>query len=104
LMAETSSSTATEEGVDDDDMDVQADTTGPTKDKAPEASVDEKDSHSLAEGVIIIMTTNHSEVLDWAVVRPGRIDLHFSLGHCTRHQLERMYKNVVEDDSAALEP
>ncbi|KAJ1554508.1 hypothetical protein HK405_004874 [Cladochytrium tenue] len=62
------------------------------------------DGHSLAEGVMIIMTTNHPEVLDPAVVRPGRIDLHLSLGYCTRHQLDRMYKNVVEDDSAALAP
>ncbi|KAI9326652.1 P-loop containing nucleoside triphosphate hydrolase protein, partial [Zopfochytrium polystomum] len=41
------------------------------------------DGHSLAEGVMIVMTTNHPEVLDPAVIRPGRIDLHLDLGYCT---------------------
>ncbi|KAJ3317172.1 hypothetical protein HDU76_001313 [Blyttiomyces sp. JEL0837] len=61
------------------------------------------DGHSTNEGIIVVMTTNHPEVLDPAVTRPGRIDLHLSLGNCTHYQLNRMYKMVLEDENAILE-
>ncbi|KAJ3035217.1 hypothetical protein HK097_004262, partial [Rhizophlyctis rosea] len=61
------------------------------------------DGHTLAEGTIIIMTSNHPEVLDPALIRPGRIDLHLGLGYCTRYQLLSMYRSVMDDEKAEVE-
>ncbi|PKY56669.1 P-loop containing nucleoside triphosphate hydrolase protein, partial [Rhizophagus irregularis] len=49
------------------------------------------DGHILAEGNIIIMTTNHVEHLDPACIRPGRMDVQLNLGYCTHYQIEKMY-------------
>ncbi|CAG8497681.1 7293_t:CDS:2 [Diversispora eburnea] len=53
------------------------------------------DGHILAEGIIIIMTTNHIELLD-----PGRFDLHLDLGYATHYQIAKMYNSVIEDPKA----
>ncbi|CAB4480610.1 uncharacterized protein OCT59_012520 [Rhizophagus irregularis] len=58
------------------------------------------DGHILAEGNIIIMTTNHVEHLDPACIRPGRMDVQLNLGYCTHYQIEKMYKSVVENPEA----
>ncbi|CAI2177070.1 16292_t:CDS:2 [Funneliformis geosporum] len=55
------------------------------------------DGHVLAEGNIIIMTTNHVEFLDPACIRPGRMDVHLELGYCTHYQIKKMFKSVVEN-------
>ncbi|KAJ3126615.1 hypothetical protein HK098_007370 [Nowakowskiella sp. JEL0407] len=60
------------------------------------------DGYILPEGTIVIFTTNHPEVLDPALIRPGRIDLHLELGYCTRYQLTSMYRTVMDDESANL--
>ncbi|KAJ3100472.1 hypothetical protein HDU97_002209 [Phlyctochytrium planicorne] len=60
------------------------------------------DGHMMNENVIVIMTTNHPEVLDSALIRPGRIDLHLELGYCTRYQLNRMYSTVIDKPEATL--
>ncbi|KAI9022011.1 P-loop containing nucleoside triphosphate hydrolase protein, partial [Hyaloraphidium curvatum] len=49
------------------------------------------DGYSTNEGLVVIMTSNHPELLDPALVRPGRIDLHLELGYATHYQLQRMY-------------
>ncbi|KAJ3082574.1 mitochondrial chaperone [Rhizoclosmatium hyalinum] len=61
------------------------------------------DGHMLADDLIICMTSNHPEVLDPALIRPGRIDLHLSLGYCTRYQLNRMFQSVMNDPSVSLD-
>ncbi|KAJ3071949.1 hypothetical protein HDU98_004552 [Podochytrium sp. JEL0797] len=61
------------------------------------------DGHMLPDNVTIIMTSNHPEVLDPALIRPGRIDLHLSLGYCTHYQLNRMYQSVMDDKDACLD-
>ncbi|KAJ3078633.1 hypothetical protein HK102_004352 [Quaeritorhiza haematococci] len=78
---------------------------GPTKDDMEElfgptlsCLLNCLDGYLLDEGVIVIMTTNHPEVLDPALIRPGRIDLHLELGYCTHYQLERMYKTITGVD------
>lgn len=44
------------------------------------------------EGRILIMTTNRPEVLDNALVRPGRIDRKIKFTNCTKKQIEDIYK------------
>ncbi|CAG8514482.1 9430_t:CDS:2 [Rhizophagus irregularis] len=55
------------------------------------------DGHTLSEGSIIIMTTNHIEHLDPACIRPGRMDVHLNLGYCSHYQIKKMFKSVVEN-------
>ncbi|KAG9304306.1 hypothetical protein G9A89_019868 [Geosiphon pyriformis] len=62
------------------------------------------DGHILSEGTIIIMTTNHVEHLDPAVIRPGRMDLRLDLGYCTRYQINKMYRTILEDSNAQFPP
>ncbi|CAG8674474.1 uncharacterized protein OCT59_025763 [Rhizophagus irregularis] len=55
------------------------------------------DGHLISEGNIIIMTTNHIDFLDPACIRPGQIDVHFKLGYCTHYQLNKMFKNNINE-------
>ncbi|CAG8589882.1 6634_t:CDS:1, partial [Ambispora gerdemannii] len=55
------------------------------------------DGHIISEGIIIIMTTNHVEHLDPAVIRPGRMDLQLDLGYCTHYQIKKMFASVTEN-------
>lgn len=56
-------------------------------------------------GLIIIMTTNHPEQLEPALIRPGRIDKKIMLGHmvpvtCTReHMIDKMIQLYVFHDA-----
>ncbi|KAJ3023731.1 UNVERIFIED_CONTAM: hypothetical protein HDU68_008487 [Siphonaria sp. JEL0065] len=61
------------------------------------------DGHMLNENIMVIMTTNHPEVLDPALIRPGRIDLHLSLGYCTRYQLIKMYQSVMDNSTVTID-
>ena len=45
-----------------------------------------------SEGRIIIITTNHPEKLDPALIRPGRIDYTINLDLCTIDQLQKFHK------------
>jgi hypothetical protein len=45
-----------------------------------------------ARGRILIMTTNHPEVLDDALYRPGRIDVKVEFGKCDRKQIGEIYE------------
>jgi chaperone BCS1 len=58
------------------------------------------DGVASAEGTIVIMTTNHPEVLDPAMLRPGRIDRTFYLGHCTAEQAVRLFIKFYGEDYA----
>ncbi|KAJ1562163.1 hypothetical protein HK096_001456 [Nowakowskiella sp. JEL0078] len=60
------------------------------------------DGYIMPEGTIFIFTTNHPEVLDPALIRPGRVDLHLELGYCTQYQLSKMFCTVMDDDTAEL--
>lgn len=44
------------------------------------------------EGRILIMTTNHPEVLDEALIRAGRVDRKFLFDHCNHQQIEQLYE------------
>jgi chaperone BCS1 len=49
------------------------------------------DGVSSREGRILFLTTNHPERLDPALVRPGRVDRSFHLGHTTSGQARRLF-------------
>ena len=52
-------------------------------------------------GRILIMTTNHPEVLDDALIRPGRVDSKFLFDYCDKKQIKelfQMYFNIILED------
>jgi hypothetical protein len=56
-------------------------------------------------GRILIMTTNHPEMLDPALIRPGRIDKKIMLGYMAssdvKQMLEHCFQSELSDDQAA---
>lgn len=48
---------------------------------------------SMDGGLITIITTNHIERLDPALIRPGRIDLQIEFTNATSNQTERLFKH-----------
>ncbi len=58
------------------------------------------DGVGAQEGRIVVLTTNHRELLDAALIRPGRIDLEIELGNATTAQLQglllRFYPEAAE--------
>jgi mitochondrial chaperone BCS1 len=63
------------------------------------------DGVASSEGRILVMTTNHIEKLDSALLRPGRVDLTIHFGRADRHVLKGMFKAIystVESELAAL--
>lgn len=51
------------------------------------------------EGRIVIMTTNHLERLDSALIRPGRVDMRVHLGNITPRSAEEMFIRMFSPDS-----
>lgn len=49
------------------------------------------DGVAAQEGRIIFLTTNHRELLDPALIRPGRIDVEFELGLASHEQIVSMF-------------
>ena len=56
------------------------------------------DGVGSVEGRIIIMTTNHPEQLDNALVRPGRVDMKVLLGNISRKSAEEMFIRMFSPD------
>ena len=56
------------------------------------------DGVGAQEGRIVVLTTNHRERLDPALIRPGRIDLEIELGKATASQLLGLLKRFYPDD------
>ena len=52
-------------------------------------------------GVLFVMTTNHVEKLDQALLRPGRIDYKLYLGKASDHQKLELYRKFFPDVSEA---
>ena len=48
-------------------------------------------------GVLFVMTTNHVEKLDQALLRPGRIDYKLYLGEASEHQKMELYRRFFPD-------
>jgi hypothetical protein len=53
-------------------------------------------------GRIVIMTTNHPDLLDPALIRPGRIDINLKVGNCTRDMIIKMIRYFYEDDKIEI--
>ncbi|KAF5023088.1 hypothetical protein F66182_4845 [Fusarium sp. NRRL 66182] len=56
------------------------------------------DGVGSVEGRIIIMTTNHPEKLDSALVRPGRVDMKVLLGNISPKSAEEMFIRMFSPD------
>ncbi|KAI5788971.1 hypothetical protein DFH27DRAFT_216771 [Peziza echinospora] len=46
------------------------------------------------EGRILIMTTNHREQLDPALIRPGRVDVEIELSHSSTESIRRIFTEI----------
>jgi chaperone BCS1 len=57
------------------------------------------DGAASKEGSIIFMTTNHKDVLDPALIRPGRADLHVEFDLATREQAGRLFRQFFPESS-----
>ena len=57
------------------------------------------DGAASKEGSIVFMTTNHKDVLDPALIRPGRADLHVEFDYATREQAARLFKQFFPQSS-----
>lgn len=54
------------------------------------------DGLASVERVIIVMTTNHPELLDHAMVRPGRVDFRLHLSQCETEQALRLFQKFYQ--------
>jgi chaperone BCS1 len=51
------------------------------------------------EGRILMMTTNHREKLDPALLRPGRADVHVELNYASVKQMKGLFKKFFPDST-----
>ncbi|KAH3938393.1 hypothetical protein HBH98_248250 [Parastagonospora nodorum] len=49
-------------------------------------------------GRILIMTTNHKDRLDSALIRPGRIDFEIEFTYATREELRKLFTHIYGDN------
>jgi hypothetical protein len=61
------------------------------------------DGFMASEGAIVLMTTNHKELLDPALVRPGRVDVEVEFGRATQSQLRRLYQRFFPKSNGDAE-
>ncbi|TGO53121.1 hypothetical protein BOTNAR_0304g00150 [Botryotinia narcissicola] len=50
------------------------------------------------EGRVLVMTTNHPEKLDEALIRPGRVDCQVAFTNATRHQIKEIFERMNSKD------
>lgn len=55
-----------------------------------------------ASGHVLIMTTNHPELLDTALIRPGRADVHIEFEYATREQARDLFSRMYEHYNPAV--
>jgi mitochondrial chaperone BCS1 len=61
------------------------------------------DGAGAVEGSITILTTNHREQLDPALIRPGRCDREFELGYLSAETCAKMFGCFFPDSQLAIE-
>lgn len=52
------------------------------------------DGVAASEGRILIMTTNHVEKLDPALLRPGRVDMKITFGHASEADIKELFTSI----------
>jgi len=60
------------------------------------------DGLGAPEGRIFVMTTNHPEKLDPALIRPGRADIKMELSNANSYQVMEMYKRFYPDKKGGM--
>jgi chaperone BCS1 len=50
------------------------------------------------EGRVLVMTTNHPERLDEALIRPGRVDMKVGFTMASRNQIRKLFTRMYSDD------
>ena len=55
------------------------------------------DGFHAPENVLFVMTTNHAEALDTALLRPGRIDYRLLLGRAASSQKVELYRRFFPE-------
>ena len=58
------------------------------------------DGVGAQEGRIVVLTTNHRDLLDPALIRPGRVDLEIELGNASAQQLQGLLLRFYPDAQA----
>jgi len=61
------------------------------------------DGISSQEGNVVFMTTNHLELLDEALIRPGRIDMRVLIEKASKSQIRRVFRYFFPDFSETKE-
>lgn len=61
------------------------------------------DGTSSKEGLVTILSTNHIENIDPALMRPGRVDKHLRLENATKEQAEELYLRFFPGSSNAAQ-
>lgn len=61
------------------------------------------DGFMASEGSIVLMTTNHRDLLDPALIRPGRVDFEEHFTAATRSQLRRLYQRFFPKSNGDAE-
>ncbi|KAJ5887112.1 hypothetical protein N7504_011159 [Penicillium tannophilum] len=52
------------------------------------------DGVAASEGRILVMTSNHPEKLDAALLRPGRVDLSIAFGYTSQEAIEELFTSI----------
>ena len=72
--------------------------------KDSEVSITLSDILNLIDGInetsgrILILTSNHYEDLDPALIRPGRIDIHIKMDNCSKQMIQDIYTHYYKQD------
>ncbi|RAL04594.1 BCS1 and AAA domain-containing protein [Aspergillus ibericus CBS 121593] len=65
------------------------------------------DGVAASEGRILIMTTNHPEKLDAALLRPGRVDMSITFGYARTADVQELFSSIystLEGDLRSITP
>lgn len=61
------------------------------------------DGVMTSEGRILFMTTNHKDLLDPALIRPGRVDLELFISHASKQQATRIFLRFFPEAESLVE-